>query len=425
MTPPKAIDSPIDILFVDSVRLFHQIITKIFTGTRLQPHFAESGAEALAAIEAGKFAIVCGALHLPDMTGIELCRRLRQFDKGKKLPFILLTANAPQAFIVDAYAAGVTDVFEKQSLGPLVTMLQRLLAHREPLAGRVLVVEDATAQAQFFATVLAQIGLNADIASSAEQALELLTTGTYDLVLMDILLAGYMSGVTLANQIRRLEGSRGEVPILAATAFDDLSRRIELFKLGIDDYVIKPVMAEELTARARNLIGHYRLLQQTRREYQSHEAEHQALAYRATHDLLTDLANRWLFEETLAEILQSPVAEHTALAYIDIGALRGVNDACGHEAGDALMREVGKRLQDHPARLIARFEGARLALLVQGDSSEARAVQVAQIRTNLGARPFAWQGREFNLPLAGVTLLSLAGIDSVKAALARIESSVS
>jgi two-component system cell cycle response regulator len=424
MTPPSAADSPIDILFVDSVRLFHQIITKIFAGTRLQPHFADNGTDALAAMEAGKFAIVCGALHLPDMTGIELCRRLRQHDKGKKLPYILLTANAPQAFIVDAYAAGVTDVFEKQSLGPLVTMLQRLLAHRESLSGRVLIVEDAAAQAQFFATVLAQIGLTTDIAPSAEQALELLLTGTYDLVLMDILLAGHMSGVTLANQIRRLEGARGEVPILAATAFDDLSRRIELFKLGIDDYVIKPVMAEELTARARNLIGHYRLLQQTRKEHQGNEAEHQELVHRATHDLLTDLANRWLFEETLAEILQSGVAARTALAYIDIGALRGVNDACGHAAGDALMREVGRRAAGVPVRLIARLEGARLAVLVQGDSDVERADQIARIRANLGA-PFVWEGREFNLPLAGVTLLSLAGIDSVKSALAQIESAAS
>ncbi len=425
MTPPNAANSPIDILFVDSVRLFHQIITKIFAGTRLQPHFADNGTDALAAMEAGKFAIVCGALHLPDMTGIELCRRLRQHDKGKKLPFILLTANAPQAFIVDAYAAGVTDVFEKQLLGPLVTMLQRLLAHREPVSGRVLVVEDATTQAQFFATVLAQIGLTTEIAPSAEQALELLLTGTYDLVLMDILLAGQMSGVTLANQIRRLEGVRGEVPILAATAFDDLSRRIELFKLGIDDYVIKPVMAEELTARARNLIGHSRLLQQTRKERQSNEAEHQALAHRATHDLLTDLANRWLLEETLAEILDSQEAANTTLAFIDIGTLRTVNEACGHEAGDALMREVGKRLQDHPARLIARLEGARLALMVQGANVEARARQVTQIRESLAATPFVWAGQSFSLPLTGATLLSLDGIESVQTALTRTESALS
>lgn len=268
-----SVPETIDILVVDGVRLFHQIISKLFEGTRLKPHFAESGAAALEMAGGGDYAIVCGALHLPDMTGIELCRRLRGMPQGKITPFILLTANDAETFLIEAYTAGVTDVFEKQSLQPLVTMLQRLLANREPIDGHVLIVEDAPAQAAFFTSVLDSIGLSSNVATSAEEALEMIGTVAYDLVLMDIVLPGQMSGVTLANQIRRLQGARGEVPILAATAFDDLSRRIELFHLGVDDYVIKPVVAEELVARARNLIGHYRLLQNTRAARRTAEAQ--------------------------------------------------------------------------------------------------------------------------------------------------------
>lgn len=276
--------APIDILIVDAVRLYHQIIGRLFAGTRLKPHFAESGAAALELVASGDYAIVCGALHLPDMTGIALCRSLRQSAKGRVTPFILLTASAAETSLVEAYTAGVTDVFEKQSLDPLVTMLQRLLANREPVRGHVLVVEDTAAQAQFFITVFASIGLGTDVATNAEDALGLLSTLEYDLVLMDIVLPGQMSGVTLANQIRRLNGRSGEVPILAATAFDDLSRRIELFHLGVNDYVIKPVVPEELIARTRNLIGHFRLMQQIRIARSSAEAQldevQRELAYR-------------------------------------------------------------------------------------------------------------------------------------------------
>lgn len=264
---------PLDILVVDSVKLFHQIIEKLFADTRLRPQFAESGAAALEMVAGGEYAIVCGALHLPDMSGIELCRRLRGMPQGKITPFILLTANDAESFVVEAYTAGVTDVFEKQSLEPLVIMLQRLLTHREPIEGHVLIVEDAPAQAAFFTSVLESIGLTSNVAESAEEALEMIATVAYDLMLMDIVLPGQMSGFTLANQIRRLPGARGEVPILAATAFDDLSRRIELFHLGVDDYVIKPVVAEELVARARNLIGHFRLLQSTRAARRTAEAQ--------------------------------------------------------------------------------------------------------------------------------------------------------
>lgn len=264
MSKSAAAQITLDILIVDNARLYHQIIAKTFAGSGLQPHFAESGAAALEMVDAGDYAVVCGAMHLPDMSGIELCRDLRRSAKGKVTPFILLTADAMPTFQQEAYGAGVTDMFEKRSLEPLVTMLQRLLANRRPIEGHVLVVEDNAAQAQYFVAVLSSIGLECDIATTAEEALAWLGTMQYDLVLMDIVLPGQMSGITLANQIRRLDGVRGDLPILAATAFDDLSRRIELFHIGVDDYVIKPVIAEELVARARNLIGHFRLLQSTR-----------------------------------------------------------------------------------------------------------------------------------------------------------------
>lgn len=422
---PNISDKPIDILFVDSVRLFHQIIGQVFATTRLRPRFAESAAAALDMVAKGDFAIVCGALHLPDMTGIELCRRLRQLPRGKVTPFILLTANSPQAFIAEAYAAGVTDVFEKQSLEPLVTMLQRLLAHREPAAGTVLVVEDAGAQAAFFVGVLSAIGLQCDVVKSAEAALIKMAECSYDLVVMDIMLAGCMSGVTLANQIRRMPGERGEVPILAATAFDDLSRRIELFHLGIDDYIIKPVVAEELTARARNLIGHYRLLQQTRAarsqaEIEREEAIH-ALAHRASHDALTGLANRWMFEERLAEALAFETAATSGLALLDVGALRIVNDSCGHAAGDALMKEVGRRASTVDAWLVARYEGARLAILVRDNTAGGRGEALLNLLAAIEDKPFVWGERSFALRLAGGALLSLFGFDGVTDVLARAE----
>lgn len=417
--------TPIDILVVDSVRLYHQIIEKVFAGTRLRPHFAETGEAALDRVASGRYAIVCGALHLPDMDGIELCRRLRRLPQVSFTPFILLTSNDATAFQVEAYTAGVTDVFEKQSLLPLVTMLQRLLAHREPVTGQVLVVEDARAQASFFVGVLETVGLACDVTASAEEALGLLGMQEYDLVLMDIVLPGHMSGVTLANQIRRLEGVRGEVPILAATAFDDLSRRIELFHLGVDDYVIKPVVAEELTARARNLIGHYRLLLQTRAARSTAEAQREEarreLAYRAGHDALTGLANRWVLEEKLAAVLNDGSAGRFALALIDISALRMVNDACGHEAGDALMREMGRRLATIPAWVIARLEGARIGVLVAGDTAGERGEAVMQVLETIEAEPFIWSERHYAVRPGGGALLSLTAIGSVTEALARVE----
>lgn len=73
-------------------------------------------------------------------------------------------------------------------------------------------------------------------------------------MITDIVLKNDQSGIGFINKIRRQIGSKGDVPILAVTAFDDLARRIELFTLGVNDYIVKPVVTEELIARVNNLV---------------------------------------------------------------------------------------------------------------------------------------------------------------------------
>jgi len=123
-----------------------------------------------------------------------------------------------------------------------------------PIAAHILYVEDSVAESQLLRAKLADNGLSADWFATAEEALIAIAQTDYDLVLTDINLGAHMSGVMLAKRIRRMDGVRGEVPILALTAFDSTAQRIELFNIGIDDYVIKPVVEEELLARIRNLV---------------------------------------------------------------------------------------------------------------------------------------------------------------------------
>ena len=74
-------------------------------------------------------------------------------------------------------------------------------------------------------------------------------------MITDIVLAGQMSGLSLVNNIRRMNDRRGDTPILAVTGFDDIARRIELFQLGVNDYAIKPLIKPELLARVRYLLS--------------------------------------------------------------------------------------------------------------------------------------------------------------------------
>ena len=82
------------------------------------------------------------------------------------------------------------------------------------------------------------------------------------------------------------------------------------------------------------------------------------LSYAASHDILTELVNRREFELRLERALKSAKARETSYAvlYLDLDQFKIVNDACGHNAGDALLKQIGALLQVEDP--LARHAGA-------------------------------------------------------------------
>jgi PAS domain S-box-containing protein len=120
-------------------------------------------------------------------------------------------------------------------------------------AARILYVEDSITQARVMQAQLDDQGIHADWFATAEEALIALDKQHYDLVLTDHNLGTGMSGLDLARQLR---GMDRDIPIVALTASDNPALRIELFAIGVSDYVTKPALPEELFARLRRLIEH-------------------------------------------------------------------------------------------------------------------------------------------------------------------------
>jgi diguanylate cyclase (GGDEF)-like protein len=113
----------------------------------------------------------------------------------------------------------------------------------------------------------------------------------------------------------------------------------------------------------------------------------QELAHRAFHDSLTGLANRALFVDRLDHALRrdARLGLDPAVVYLDLDGFKNVNDSLGHEAGDQLLREIGRRLTSavRAADTIARLGGDEFAILIDQskrpiDEAEALAERVLQ-----------------------------------------------
>jgi diguanylate cyclase (GGDEF)-like protein/PAS domain S-box-containing protein len=156
----------------------------------------------------------------------------------------------------------------------------------------------------------------------------------------------------------------------------------------------------------------------------SHERRLQrALSYQATHDALTGLINRREFEHRLNEALltarQDPAVRHVVM-YLDLDQFKVVNDTCGHQAGDRLLKQITSVLQTRirTSDTLARLGGDEFGLLLH-DCNLDRAQRIAEdLRQAIRDFRFVWQDRVMNV---GVSI-GLAEMDGNADTLATVMS---
>ena len=112
---------------------------------------------------------------------------------------------------------------------------------------RLLIVEDEVRIRAFLGRAFEAEGFTVDAVGDGEHGLALALAGSYDLVILDLLLPG-RDGL---DALRELHRHRPELPVLILSARGDLATKLRGFELGAVDYVAKPFSLDELLARAR------------------------------------------------------------------------------------------------------------------------------------------------------------------------------
>ena len=249
-------------------------VAKLLTRVGMRAEWTLSGREAvLRARQSIELGDPCRAYiidwRLPDMNGIEVTRQIRSLNDDT--PIIILTAYDWSDIEVEAKAAGVTAFCSKPMfLSDLRDTLLTAIGHTQMEAqdilpgknadfrGRhILLAEDNELNREIPVAILHEYGFLIDTAENGAVAVEKIRTsdpGRYDLVLMDVQMP-VMDGCTATQRIRALKDpARAAVPIVAMTANVFEEERKRAFDCGMNGFLSKPIVIEELVDVLKDII---------------------------------------------------------------------------------------------------------------------------------------------------------------------------
>ncbi|MBA2484923.1 MAG: response regulator transcription factor [Nitrospira sp.] len=115
---------------------------------------------------------------------------------------------------------------------------------------RVLVIEDETKVGSFIKRALEEESYAVDLCEDGAQGLDMALSGSYDLILIDLMLPS-LPGLEVLTRLRK---DKVQTPVLILTAQSKVDQRVKGLDAGADDYLTKPFAIDELLARVRALL---------------------------------------------------------------------------------------------------------------------------------------------------------------------------
>jgi signal transduction histidine kinase/CheY-like chemotaxis protein len=251
------------ILVVDDNATNREIVTRHARSWGTEPVAVALASEALALIEAGEpFDVAVLDMMMPEMDGLTLARQIRSRRTVRDLPLLLLTSlgRLPDAELAGVFAAQLAKPLKASQLyNALVRLLTGDEREMDPAADastdpteamssvRILLAEDNAVNRKVALRLLERLGYRADVVANGLEALAALERESYDVVLMDVQMPE-LDGLDATRRIceRWPQGSRPHIIAMTANALPE--DREACFAAGMNDYVAKPIHAEELAA---------------------------------------------------------------------------------------------------------------------------------------------------------------------------------
>ncbi len=264
------------VLIVDDNATNRQVLRLQTSKWGLVPTESATGRDALERIRSGEpFDIALLDLRMPDMDGLTLARLIRHWRGPEELPLVILTSLGQQETGLGPLqlAAFLTKPIRQTQLYRVLlsvignrglvigekpktpTDSSPITNHQSPITPglRILLAEDNQVNQKVALAMLGRLGCRADVVSDGAEAVAAVRQRPYDLVLMDMQMPG-MDGLEATRAIRGLADAV-QPRIVAMTANVMRGDRECCLQAGMDDYIGKPIDADELAAALSRVQG--------------------------------------------------------------------------------------------------------------------------------------------------------------------------
>lgn len=248
------------ILVVDDSPLVRNTIRTILEGDGYEVEEAEDGREALNLLQRnqGKYDLITLDVEMPfdgfrtlKALRTEKARHIALTKRGRPIPAVFITSKDTIPDRVKGFELGATEFIGKASLQlNLLPAINRILKPSDRLKGlNAMVVDDSPTTRLIVTDILTREGVTFEEMENGVLAYQTLQSkpDAYHVIITDLHMPE-MDGMELTKKIRGDLGLK-EIPILILSGNADHEAKIELFKAGANDYLIKPFIQEELVAR--------------------------------------------------------------------------------------------------------------------------------------------------------------------------------
>jgi diguanylate cyclase (GGDEF)-like protein len=272
------------------------------------------------------------------------------------IPTIMLTAAASFENRVRVARLGLAGLLQTPvaPVEVLETAMQ-VLQKSAPPAGKLLIVDDDPDMLILLQAMLQPWGFRLQLLSDPQYFWQTLERFDPDLVLLDVEMP-QINGFDLCQVLRNAPRWH-ETPVLFMSGHTDAETIQQVFSVGADDYIRKPIVAPELIARVLSWLERVRTRQ-----------------LRADVDSLTGVANRRKSTQVLTRLLGLAQRQGQTLCFalVDFDHFKQINDEYGHPVGDAVLRRFGESLRStfRSEDVVGRWGGEEFAVGLYGMSRQ-------------------------------------------------------